>query len=102
MAIENITFESGFMVLTRENNRQTRYPIADVLRALDIPTGLTFSQVGAITTLANHLVVLLRTLIDKGVLNEDFLEDGGYHLTLLQQSIEDMGGDYVEPNLTVT
>ncbi len=102
MAIENITFEAGFMVLTREHNRQTRYPIADVLRALDIPTGLTFSQVGAITSLANMFVVLLRTLIHKGVLNEDFLEDGGYNITILQQSIEDMGGDYTEPNVTVT
>ncbi len=102
MAIENIIFESGFIVLVRENNRRTRYAVADVLRALDIPTGLTFSQVGAITTLANMIVVLLRTLIDRKVLDEDFMEDGGYHLTLLQQSIEDMGGDYTEPNLTVT
>ncbi len=102
MAIENVIFESGFIVLVRENNRRTRYPIADVLRALDIPTGLTFSQVSAITTLANLIVVLVRTLIARGVLDDAFLETGDYDLELIKQSIADMGGDYGEPNVSVT
>ena len=54
MAIENIAFSSGYITLTREGGNQTRYPIANVLRALDIPTWLTYAQVGAITTLANQ------------------------------------------------
>ncbi len=100
MAIENVIFESGFIVLVRENNRRTRYAVADVLRALDIPTGLTPEQVLDITTLANHFVVFLRTLIANGTLGEDYLEEGEYHLSLLQQSLKDMGADYGEPNLT--
>ena len=105
MAIENLAFESGFIVVTREHDHRTRYAIADVLRALDIPTGLTYSQVGAITTLANLFVVLIRTLIDKEILDESFGEsDGDLSLDLehLIQAIEEMGGAYEDPDLTVT
>ena len=102
MAIENIVFESGFIVLTRTGDRQTRYAIADVLRALDIPTGLTYEQVGAVTTLANLIVVLIRTLIDRQVLNESFLEDDDYDLDAIIQSIEQMGGAYHEPDISVS
>jgi len=73
-----------------------------MLRAADIPTGLTYTQVEAITTLANLLVVLIRTLIDRQVLNESFLEDGDYELDDIVASIENMGGDYVEPDILGT
>ena len=102
MAIENVTFEPGYITLTRTGNRSTRITIANVLRALDIPTGLTYSQVGAISTLANLVVVLVRTLIAKDVLDEQFLEDGEYDLNIIIQAIEDMGGDYTVPDLNVT
>jgi len=102
VAIENIVFESGFIVLTRTGDRQTRYAIADVLRALDIPTGLTYSQVGAITTLANLFVVLIRTLQAKDIVDEDFLEKGEFDISALIASIELMGGSYTDPDLNVT
>lgn len=102
MAIKNITFEPGYMVLTREEGGSTRYPVADILRALDIPAGLTYQQVSAITTLANLVAVLVRTLIDKQVLDESFLEKDEYSLDAVVQSIESMGGDYIEPDLSVT
>ena len=102
MALQDIAFSSGYITITREGGNQTKYPIADVLRALDIPTGLTYAQVGAITTLANLVVVLIRTLIGRQVLDESFLEDGEYDLTAIVQSIEDMGGDYGEPDISVS
>ena len=95
----NVEFESGYIVLTDVNGHKTRYPIADVLRAADIPA-ITYSQVAQITTLANLVVVLVRTLIDKGVLDESFLEDGGYNLDDLIETIKGMGGDYGDPDLT--
>ncbi|KKL94579.1 hypothetical protein LCGC14_1863280 [marine sediment metagenome] len=101
MAIDNIAFSSGYITVTREGGNQTRYAIADVLRALDIPTGLTYSQVGAITTLANLVVVLIRTLIERDVLDDAFLE-GDYNLESIVESIEEMGGDYGEPDISVS
>jgi len=102
MGIENILFEPGYMVLERNSGAPTRYAVKDILRALDIPTGLTYEQVGAITTLANLVVILVRTLIDRDILNEAFLEDGEYDLAAIVQSIEDMGGNFIEPDITVT
>jgi hypothetical protein len=101
MSIQGIEFSSGYITLTFEGGTKTRYPIASVLRALDIPTGLTYQQVGAITTLANLVAVLIRTLISRQVLNESFLEDDEYDLDAIIGSIEAMGGTYHEPDISV-
>lgn len=100
--VTNIQFESGYFVVSYDCGLPRRIPIATMLRAADIPTGLTYTQVEAITTLANLLVVLIRTLIDRQVLNESFLEDGDYELDDIVASIENMGGDYVEPDILGT
>ena len=102
MGIENITFSSGFITLKRSDGGATEYPVASILRALDIPVGLTYEQVGTITTLANLLAVLIRTLIDKEVISESFMEDNEYNLDDIIETIEDMGGAYHEPDLSVT
>jgi len=97
--VAEVEFESGYIVLTRPNGGRTRYPITEVLRAADIPA-LTYSQVAQITTLANLVVVMVRTLIDREVLNESFLEDGGYNLDDIVETLEGMGGDFGNPDLT--
>lgn len=102
MAVENIAFSSGYITVTRSSGPPTKYGIADVLRALDIPTGLTYFQVQAVTVLANMIVVLIRTLIDRDILDESFLEKGGYDLNDLVVSIEEMGGDYNDPDISVS
>lgn len=97
--VTNIEFEAGAIVVHRDAGPPTRYPIADVLRALDIPTGLTYSQVAAITTLANLIVILIRTLIDREVLDESFLEKDDFDLDAIIATVEAMGGSYDEPAL---
>ncbi len=92
--------EPGYIIVEIDGQR-TQYAIAEILRAADIPS-LTYEQVGAIKTLANLVVVLIRTLIDRDILNESFLEDGEYDLAAIVKTIEDMGGDYGEPDLTVS
>lgn len=99
MPFNNIEFESGYIVLTDQNGHKQQYPIADVLRAADIPA-LTYSQVAQITTLANLVAVLIRTLIDREALDESFLEDGGFNLDDTIETLEGMGGDYGDPDLT--
>lgn len=101
MAIAGFRKEPGFLIFTDDGGRSTSYAISEILRALDIPA-LTYAQVGAIKTLANLVVVLIRTLIARDVLDEQFLEDGEYDLAAIVQTIEDMGGDYGEPDLTVS
>lgn len=98
--VTNLEFETSYIIVHRDSGPPTRYSIADVLAAADIPTGLTYSQVSAVTALANLVAVLLRTLIDNGTLGDTFLEDGDYNLEDLVEAIENMGGDYGEPDLT--
>jgi len=102
MGIENIQFESGYMVLVKDQGPSVRVPMTELLRAADIPTGLTYLQVGAVTTLANMVVVLIRTLIDRDILDESFLENGDIDINTIVQAIEEMGGSYEEPDLSVT
>lgn len=99
---EDVELTPGTITLTDAHGRKTSHTIASLLRAADIPVGLTYSQVGAITTLANLVVVLIRTLIARDILDEQFMEDGDYDLAAIVQTIEDMGGNYGEPDLTVS
>ncbi len=99
-AVGGVTFTPGYMVVNI-GGKLTQYPISSVLRAADIPTGLTHTQVSAITTLANLVAVLIRTLIINNVLDESFLEEGEYDLGDIVQAVADMGGDYGEPDILV-
>jgi len=101
MGIESILFEPGYMTLVKGSGAPVKHSVSSILRALDIPTGLTYTQVGAITTLANLVAVLVRTLIDKQVLDETFLEEDEYNLDDIVYSIEQMGGNYSEPDIAV-
>ena len=100
--VKELAFPPGYIIVTSDSGAPQRVNVKDFLRASDIPVGLTYEQVSAVTTLANLLVVLIRTLIDRDVLNESFLEDGEYDLAAIVQSIEEMGGAYLEPDISVT
>jgi len=99
----DVKSKPGFIIITRASGPPVEYPWKDVLRAADIPTGLTFVQIAAITTLANLMVVLIRTLQNRGVLDETFMDDAGmdYSLDALIEVVEKMGGAYHDPNLDV-
>ena len=101
MALENVIFEAGYITLVYTNSRKVRHAVSDILRALDIPTGLTHEQVPSVTTLSNIDAVLIRTLIARGYLDDDFLEKGEYNLESITESIEEMGGNYEEPDISV-
>ena len=99
--LAGLAFEPGNIILIDTAGNRTRQDIASILRALDIPTGLTYSQVQAVTALANLVAVLIRTLIARDVLDDAFLEGGEYTLESLTEAIEQMGGDYGEPDISV-
>ncbi len=99
--VTNVTTEAGFIVVTFENSSiPQRFAIADVLRAADIPA-LTSAQVATIKTVTNLIVILIRTLTKRGILDESFVDDQGmdWDLDHLIYAIEQMGGDYHEPQL---
>ena len=94
-------FEPGYIITTDDGGRRTKHEIAPVLRTEDIPTGLTYTQVASISALANLVVIMVRTLIERGVLDESFTDSLGLDLDLehIIAAIEAMGGTYHEPDL---
>ena len=74
--------------------------MATLLTQPDIPVGLTHTQVAGISLLANLVVILIRTLIDKEILDETFADELGLDMDLdyIIYTIEQLGGSYHEPN----
>lgn len=99
--IKAVTLEPGYIIIQGDSGPATRFPIAEVLRAADIPTGLTYTQVAAISALANLVVILIRTLIERQVLDESFADNLGldWDLDHIIYAVEQMGGAYHEPSL---
>ncbi len=98
--IRGVTLEPGFIVIDSGSGPPTRFPIADVLRQPDIPTGLTHAQVAGIGLLANLMSILLRTLMDKDILDETFADQFGmdWSLNSIIYAIEQLGGTYHDPD----
>lgn len=92
--------EPGYIKVVPDSGPPVRYPIADILRALDIPVGLTHLQVDGIRLLSNLMVVVIRTLMEKDILNEQFLDEFGmdYDLEHLEYAIEQLGGSFSDPD----
>ena len=91
----------GYIVVEIDG-QSTQYSIAEILRAADIPVGLTYRQVQAITPLANMVADLTKKLIAIGTLDPEFTGEDGYDLAAIVETIEDIGGNYGEPDLNVS
>ena len=98
MKVVNIVFEEGYLIVHRDSGAPIKYPIADMLRAADIPV-LTYAGLSSIKALANLVVVLIRTLIDREILDESFLENDDLDLDAIIYAIEQLGGSYHDPDI---
>ena len=98
--LKSLTTRAGFLTIDRGSGPPVDIPIADILRAADIPVGLTHIQVAGITYLANLVVVLVRALIAKDLLDETFADELGmdWDLEHIVYALESLGGTYHEPN----
>ena len=101
MNVVNVALVPGILEITEDGGRKKQIAIADVLRAGDIPA-LTFSQIQSITALASLIAVLIRTLTDRGILDESFLEDDALDLDHIIFELEQMGTDYGNPDISVS
>ena len=94
--VKNITFASGVITVTYDSGPPRE------IRVLDFIPALNYEQVDAVKTLTNLIVVLVRTLIAKNVLNEEFLEEqGDLDLDHLIYVFEQIGGSYHDPDISV-
>ena len=92
-------FEAGFLITTDESGNKRQLPLKEMLRSADIPKGVDHTQIQQLTSLANMFIVLIRTLIDRQVLGESFLEKGELDLDDVVQAMVDIGGDFYAPDI---
>ena len=85
MSVKDVTFEAGFITITRDSGPPTKYAIADVLRAADIPV-LNIASLTLLTTLAEIVAVVVKTLIERQILDESFYDD--YDLQYIVDTLE--------------
>ena len=96
MAIKSISFEPGFMVLTDEVGERARQPIADILRALDIPA-LVISRVPPVTALANILIIVVKALLEANVIGEELSDE--YDLEFLLAALKTLNAEWDLANM---
>jgi hypothetical protein len=88
----------GYLVIT-EDGRKSQLAISEILRAVDMPQ-LTYEQVGAVKTLANLIADLTKKLIVSEILPADFTGEDGYELETIVETINNIGGNFGEPDLS--
>lgn len=87
MVVRDITFESGFIVVTKEGGGPpNKTAIADVLRAADIPV-LNIVSLDLLSLMAKTFSIVLKTLIEKDLLGEIYVD--GYDLDYIIKILED-------------
>jgi hypothetical protein len=94
------SIEPGFITVNRASGPPIKLPLADFIRVADVPAGLTHQQVDGVRLLANLNVVLIRTLIEKDILDESFADSLGMNWDLdhIIYALEQLGGSYHEPD----
>jgi len=100
MDTRTITVEPGFIVIDHGSGPPVAYPIKDVIRQPDVPVGLTHTQVDGIRLLANMTAILIRTLVDREILDETFADELGmdWDLDHIIYALEQLGGSYHNPD----
>ena len=93
MAIEDLDVRSkpGFITLRKASGPPERYPISELIRSADVPN-LTISSLSLLTELADILSVIVKTLIDRDILDEDFYD--GHDLNSLVERLEALNADW--------
>ncbi len=103
MGVQTLDVHSkpGYITLRNASGPPEEYPIAELLRAADIPVGLTHTQVDGIRLPANVAAILIRTLQGKEIIDETFADELGmdWDLNHLIYAVEQLGGSFENPDL---
>ncbi len=87
MVVRDITFEAGFIVVTKEGGGPpAKTAIADILRAADVPD-LDIASMTLLSRMGKIFEIMLKTLLDRQVLDESYEND--YDLDFIIEVLED-------------
>lgn len=93
MGVKNVQLQAGKLVVTSDTGEAREYDLVNYLRAADIPD-LTISSLTLLTTLAQVVMVLTKTLVEQDVIGEELVS--GFDLQyLLETLIDDLAAEDV-------
>lgn len=87
--IKDVKFVAGKLRVTTDIETK-EYDIVNYLRAADIPANLTIRSLTLLTTLAQVVMVLVKDLVDKGVIGEELVS--GFDLQYMLETLVDTLG----------
>lgn len=92
--IKSISFKPGFIVVETDQGGPPReYSAKRFLQAADIPD-LTINSLSLLTTLAQVVMVLTKTLVEQGIIGEELVS--GFDMQyLLETLIDDLSAEEV-------
>jgi len=85
--IKQVRFIAGQLEVTDELDHKKVYDIANYLRAADIPDDLLIGSLTLLTTLGNVVEVIVKTLIEQGILDENLVS--GYDIQYVLDTLKD-------------
>lgn len=97
----DVRSKPGYIIIRRASGPPVEYPLTDLITTGDVPTGLTHTHVAALGALANLFAILIRTLIERDILDETFADHHGMYWDLdhIIFAIDEMGGQFDNPDL---
>lgn len=75
--VKDIQFEAGNLIVQYDSGPPRRYPVGSFVNAASVPD-LNISSLTLLTKLAQVMIVLVRTLQEAGILDEEFIEGFDY------------------------
>jgi len=91
--VQNVTVEPGYLVITHDSGPPKQIALTSLLRAVDVPD-LNIDSLTLLTNLAQVVSILLETLIEYGLVEEDFAS--GYDLGYMVETLEDLNAEFAE------
>jgi len=93
VGIKNVRLVAGKLLVTPDEGGAREYDLVNYLRAADVPD-LTINSLTLLTTLAQVMIILIRTLQDKEILGEEFAGDFDMEY-MLETLIDDLSAEDV-------
>lgn len=78
--------EPGYIIIRRQSGPPVRYPLADLITSADIPD-VPIASLTLLTVCANLLMLLIKTLYEREVLEGEDWHDG-YDLQYVVETLE--------------
>lgn len=87
--IVKMEYEAGYLITTDDGGRKSKTALSEVVTASDVPD-LNITSMTLLTTLAQVVMVLVKDLVEKNIVQEELVS--GYDLEYVLETLVDTLG----------